>query len=528
MLLGRRRGRLPTRFRARRRSCADWSSGSSARTCGPGARTRCRRRRARHSARRPPVASAAPRDRPSSSAAQVRGFAYGTWLSSKSIPPGSSARAQAAQRLGVLRACAPEAEDAADDDRPVAPRRIEPVQGLDEQRRLEALAARTLPAERDHVGGGVAAVDVDPGLEPGDQEPAGSAAGVEHRLRVLDVPPEVLDLRAVGVEVRPPLGDEPVVPCLRRLHALPCDDLSDGRAGLHDRDDRRARAAGRLVADPARRSGSRRSGSTRGRPAEAGAVVIQEHDESPRGTRSCTSSSAATRPSPSTARSWTRPRGRSSSFATRRRSAARSRPSRGRRCSRSARSPGSRSIPMPWEENADVLPLFGEGRYAEAKALLVEASSVTRPTAALLYNLACAEAQPRRDGRSARASRGGGRGTARSARACARGRATSRRSATTRASPASGRAASGGAGQAVLLDVADVPEARLLERAPRAAVRLLDRGDDRSARRRRRRRARSRRGSAGRARGRSAPPRRSSGRRRRRPSPTWTTSSHSG
>jgi len=59
---------------------------------------------------------------------------------------------QPAERFLVLRSRAPEAEGAADDDRSVAPRRIECVQGLDEQRRLEALSARALPAKRDHVG----------------------------------------------------------------------------------------------------------------------------------------------------------------------------------------------------------------------------------------------------------------------------------------------------------------------------------------------------------------------------------------
>ena len=50
--------------------------------------------------------------------------------------------------------------------------------------------------------------------------------------------------------------------------------------------------------------------------------------------------------------------------------------------------------PMSWEVNADVLPLFGEGRYADAKALLLEA--LEQPLAGrggLYYNLACAEAR---------------------------------------------------------------------------------------------------------------------------------------
>jgi tetratricopeptide (TPR) repeat protein len=50
--------------------------------------------------------------------------------------------------------------------------------------------------------------------------------------------------------------------------------------------------------------------------------------------------------------------------------------------------------PMPWEVNADVIPLFGEGRYAEAKQLLLAAldeHEVER--GGLFYNLACAESR---------------------------------------------------------------------------------------------------------------------------------------
>ena len=56
--------------------------------------------------------------------------------------------------------------------------------------------------------------------------------------------------------------------------------------------------------------------------------------------------------------------------------------------------PGEPFHPMPWEENAEVLPLFGQGRYAEAKARLVEALERYEADARVLfYNLACAEAR---------------------------------------------------------------------------------------------------------------------------------------
>ena len=55
-------------------------------------------------------------------------------------------------------------------------------------------------------------------MQPGHEKPPGAASGVERRLSLLDEPPEVVDLRAVGVELRPPFGHETVVPCLRRAH----------------------------------------------------------------------------------------------------------------------------------------------------------------------------------------------------------------------------------------------------------------------------------------------------------------------
>ncbi len=49
---------------------------------------------------------------------------------------------------------------------------------------------------------------------------------------------------------------------------------------------------------------------------------------------------------------------------------------------------------MPWEVNAEVLPLFGEGRYAEAKARLAEALEQYEVERGILFfNLACAEAR---------------------------------------------------------------------------------------------------------------------------------------
>jgi quercetin dioxygenase-like cupin family protein len=56
--------------------------------------------------------------------------------------------------------------------------------------------------------------------------------------------------------------------------------------------------------------------------------------------------------------------------------------------------PGEAFHPMPWEENAEILPLFGEGRYADAKERLVEAlGRHETERGGLLYNLACAEAR---------------------------------------------------------------------------------------------------------------------------------------
>jgi tetratricopeptide (TPR) repeat protein len=49
--------------------------------------------------------------------------------------------------------------------------------------------------------------------------------------------------------------------------------------------------------------------------------------------------------------------------------------------------------PQPWEENAEIFPLFGEGRYAEAKERLEAVAAEFPDAGGPLYNLACAEAQ---------------------------------------------------------------------------------------------------------------------------------------
>jgi tetratricopeptide (TPR) repeat protein len=55
--------------------------------------------------------------------------------------------------------------------------------------------------------------------------------------------------------------------------------------------------------------------------------------------------------------------------------------------------PGEAYRSLPWEENADVLPLFDQGRYDEAKTRLVRALERHPDAAGLVYNLACAEAR---------------------------------------------------------------------------------------------------------------------------------------
>jgi tetratricopeptide (TPR) repeat protein len=53
---------------------------------------------------------------------------------------------------------------------------------------------------------------------------------------------------------------------------------------------------------------------------------------------------------------------------------------------------GEAYAPLAWEENAEIIPLFERGEYAEAKAKLLEALERHPGADGLLYNLACAEA----------------------------------------------------------------------------------------------------------------------------------------
>jgi len=55
--------------------------------------------------------------------------------------------------------------------------------------------------------------------------------------------------------------------------------------------------------------------------------------------------------------------------------------------------PGEAYAPLPWEENAEIIPLFGTGEYAEAKRRLEEALARHPEAGGLLYNLACAESR---------------------------------------------------------------------------------------------------------------------------------------
>jgi hypothetical protein len=93
-----------------------------------------------------------------------------------------------------------------------------------ERRRRKPLAKRALVAQVQHVRGDVDAVDVVAGVQPWDEQPARSTGGVERRLSLGDEPPEVLQLvTTVEVELRPPTGDDAVVPCLRAQSAIIAD-----------------------------------------------------------------------------------------------------------------------------------------------------------------------------------------------------------------------------------------------------------------------------------------------------------------
>jgi tetratricopeptide (TPR) repeat protein len=55
--------------------------------------------------------------------------------------------------------------------------------------------------------------------------------------------------------------------------------------------------------------------------------------------------------------------------------------------------PGEAYTSLAWEENADIVPLFGRGEIAEAKRRLEEALDRYPGAGGLLYNLACAESR---------------------------------------------------------------------------------------------------------------------------------------
>ena len=95
---------------------------------------------------------------------------------------------------------------------------------LHEEGRRQSLECRLLATERNHVGGNVAAVDVEPCTKIGNEQPAGAARDVERWLAIpLDVPLEVRDLMRpeAVVELRPPLRDQTVVPGLRLAFQAP-------------------------------------------------------------------------------------------------------------------------------------------------------------------------------------------------------------------------------------------------------------------------------------------------------------------
>ncbi len=83
--------------------------------------------------------------------------------------------------------------------------------------RRESLALRFLSTEGDHVRGSVATVDVESGPQVGQEQTTRPAPHVERRLPV--VLDELLKVRnlvrpEVVVELRPPPGDQAVMPCL--------------------------------------------------------------------------------------------------------------------------------------------------------------------------------------------------------------------------------------------------------------------------------------------------------------------------
>ena len=83
-----------------------------------------------------------------------------------------------------------------------------------------------------------------------------------------------------------------------------------------------------------------------------------------------------------------------------------------RRSSASAARPGEAYEPLVWEVNAQVFELFARDEIEEAKEMVTDALDRFEDRAALLYNLACAEARLGEIEPGARAPGGGARGAA--------------------------------------------------------------------------------------------------------------------
>ena len=92
---------------------------------------------------------------------------------------------------------------------------------LDVQARVAPGGLRGVAAGGDHVGRRIDAVDIEPRRDPRHEQPTGPAGHVERRLALGHERAEVLDLGAADVEVRPPRGDQPVVP----RHDVRLDDV---------------------------------------------------------------------------------------------------------------------------------------------------------------------------------------------------------------------------------------------------------------------------------------------------------------
>ncbi len=171
----RRRAPRPCHWKARISMRRRAAPAGRPRRPGSGARARCR----------PPSAAARlcrATARGSASRSSFRQYfqrhvcAYGTSLSTTSVPPGSrwSYRRRRPSTSCSRRPPSPNA--AADDDRPVAARQVELVHRLRvEVRRRQPLALAPLTDALEHVGRDVGAVDVEPGLEIRHQQPPRAA-----------------------------------------------------------------------------------------------------------------------------------------------------------------------------------------------------------------------------------------------------------------------------------------------------------------------------------------------------------------